>query len=302
LGELLKDHRARPGAARFGMVVQGGGMRGVYSMGALAALEDAGFRTAFDVVVGSSAGAINAAKFVAGQANEAVTIYVDHLSTRKFINPLRVWRIVDVDYMVDDVLKRSFPLNHDALRSSPTLLELVLTDAETALPVTVTNRDPLDDMYEALRATAALPSLYNRRVRLGDRLYVDGGVADSLPLDRALIQRVTHLVALVTRGRGFRARAHGPLFRGLMRMATVGQSRAVRDAVGRADTRFNAAIEALENPHERMAGVATWCVWPSDVGNLVALASSDKARLRDCAEMGRMDMEAVLGELPHRFR
>jgi predicted acylesterase/phospholipase RssA len=71
---------------RRALVVQGGGMRGVYSMAALAALSEAGHRDAFDVIVGSSAGAINAAYFLAGQADEAVDLYVDQLSNRNFVS------------------------------------------------------------------------------------------------------------------------------------------------------------------------------------------------------------------------
>lgn len=294
LAELLRNHRGGTGGSRYGMVVQGGGMRGVYSMGALTALEDAGLRTAFDVVVGSSAGAVNGAYFLAGQAHEAVAIYVDHLSDKRFINPLRPWRVVDIDYMVDDVMKRAVALRVDALRSSPTLLEIVLTDAGTAKAAAVTNRDAELDMYEVIRATAALPGLYNRRVRVADRLYVDGGVADSLPVGRALDHGVSHLLALLTRVRGFRQRDHGPLLRAATRVATIGQSGAVRDVVGRPDTRFNAAADALERPDALLPGVTTWSVWPSDAQLLAGRTTSDKRRLRASAEMGRRDMFAVL--------
>ena len=59
LRERLEAKGERDGT--IALVVQGGGMRGVYSMGALAALEEEGLADAFDVVVGSSAGAINGA-------------------------------------------------------------------------------------------------------------------------------------------------------------------------------------------------------------------------------------------------
>jgi predicted acylesterase/phospholipase RssA len=86
-----------------GLVVQGGGMRGVYSMAALAAFEEMGWTRCFDHVAGASAGAMNGAHFITGQAGYGVETYIDHLSNRKFIDFLRLKKLVDLDYMIDDL-------------------------------------------------------------------------------------------------------------------------------------------------------------------------------------------------------
>ena len=86
-GGTIRDYLlTRSGELRLGLVVQGGGMRGVYSMGALAALEEAGLRESFDIVTGSSSGAINAAYFLAGQADEAVDLYLRYLNSRECVH------------------------------------------------------------------------------------------------------------------------------------------------------------------------------------------------------------------------
>jgi predicted patatin/cPLA2 family phospholipase len=167
----------RPREPQFGLVVQGGGMRGVYSMGALAALEEAGLTQAFDIVVGSSSGAINAAYFLAGQADEAINLYLRHLNSREFINIARLWRIVNVDFAIDTAMKRHRPLKMEALRGSPSLLEIIVVNAETGRPEVITSRDDHYELYEVLRATAALPGLYNKKVQLGGARYVDGGLS-----------------------------------------------------------------------------------------------------------------------------
>ena len=79
-------------------------MRGTYSMGALMALEEAGLGKAFDHVVGSSAGAINGAYLLAEQAKLAVTVYLDDISNKKFVDFWRLSKVVDIDYLVDEVL------------------------------------------------------------------------------------------------------------------------------------------------------------------------------------------------------
>lgn len=278
---------------RTALVVQGGGMRGVYSMGALTALEDHGLRRSFDLIIGSSAGAINAAYFLTGQAHGAVDVYVEYLSNRHFVNPWRINKIVDIDYLVDHALRKCLPIDVTALRESASELQIVLTDADTAGARVVSNRDPDFDFYEIVRATAALPALYNRRIPLGDRYYVDGGTADSVPVVRAAEWGAKEVLAVLTRSSGYRRLGHGPVYQTIASLMARGQSKAIRSRLGRADVPFNDAMDLLEGKSKR-DGLTCWSVWPSDKEELVSRTTFDKIRLRECAAMGRRDMEAVL--------
>ena len=64
-------------------------MRGVVSSGMVAGLEYLGLLPAFDVIYGTSAGAINGAYFVAGQAAYGTSIYYEDINNPQFMNPLR---------------------------------------------------------------------------------------------------------------------------------------------------------------------------------------------------------------------
>jgi predicted patatin/cPLA2 family phospholipase len=108
---LEQKRRGHSGIDTIGLVVQGGGMRGVYSMGALAALEEMGFGQCFDHVAGSSAGALNGAYFITGQASYGVETYIHYLSKKSFVNPLRLKKVVDIDYLVDYIGKKARPLH-----------------------------------------------------------------------------------------------------------------------------------------------------------------------------------------------
>jgi predicted patatin/cPLA2 family phospholipase len=293
--DFLRGNRLSTGSDRrkVALVVQGGGMRGVYSMGALAELEDRSLSDAFDVVIGASAGAVNSAFLLAGQANEGVRIYVDMLSSRKFVFPLRFWKIVDIDYFVDTVLKRLAPLNVQALHASPTLLQVILTDADTGGAAIFTNREEGYDFFEVVRATAALPSLYNKRIPLGDNWYVDGGIADSVPVLRAADSGATEVLAVVTRESGFRRAESSRRYRFIARLMARGQSYTVRRKLGAEDTLFNQSMDLLEGLSSR-PGFTSWCVRPSGRERLVGRTTSNKAKLLDCANMGREDMRRVL--------
>ena len=100
--------------ARIALAVEGGAMRGVVSAGMVSALEHLGMTHAFDAVYGSSAGAINGAYFLAGQANLGTTIYSEDINNRRFIDmrrPLTGRPIVDLGFLIDDVATRLKPLD-----------------------------------------------------------------------------------------------------------------------------------------------------------------------------------------------
>jgi predicted patatin/cPLA2 family phospholipase len=295
LGDYLAGvGRGQDGASKPALIVQGGGLRGIYSMSALATLEELGLRDSFSFVIGSSAGAINGAYFLAGQAREGVGIYVDDLSNRHFISPLRFWKIVDVDYMVDVALKQRHPLDIDAMLAAPAPLYTVLTDAETAQAAVVSNRDPEIDIYEAFRATGALPVLYNRRVLVGDRRYIDGGIAEQVPLAEAIRRGASEALVILTRGAGHRRVDRSPVYRAGARLLSFGQSRAIRAKVGVVDEVYNAAMETLEAKNGTHTSCTTWSLWPSDLQQLVGRTTKDVAALRACAELARTDMMALL--------
>jgi len=89
---------------KLALVIEGGGMRGVISAGSLLALDLLGFRELFDEIYATSAGGVNAAYFLSGQGKLGMTVYFDDIANRRFINPWRLFKIVDVDYAVSDSL------------------------------------------------------------------------------------------------------------------------------------------------------------------------------------------------------
>src|SRR5215471_14383302 len=122
--EILHARKARGSraphgdGARVALCVEGGAMRGVISAGMVSALEALGLTHAFDAVYGSSAGAINAAYFVAGQARLGTTIYFEDINNRHFIDLRRTLLgrpIVDLGFLLDDVVERRKRLDCDAL-------------------------------------------------------------------------------------------------------------------------------------------------------------------------------------------
>jgi predicted patatin/cPLA2 family phospholipase len=177
LYDILEQHKKSKADKRvFGLVLQGGGMRAAYAAGAVVPLIQYEFTNAFEHVVGSSAGAINGAYFI-DKHLETKDAYMYDLSNKNFVNLLRSEKKIDIDYAVDTVLKQKYPLNISNLNRAHAKLHTVLTDAKTGKLVVISDHKKFAEIYEELRATAAIPILYDKSVIVGGTYYVDGGVA-----------------------------------------------------------------------------------------------------------------------------
>ncbi len=200
-----RDGVGTPGS-KLALVVEGGGMRGVYSGGALLALEQLGFGAVFDEVYAESAGAINASYFLAGQTHLGIRIYLEELQTLLFINPFRTAAILDIDYVVDVVLKQRKPLAVDAVCASPSDFFIAITNASDGSARLVDVKREGLPLLRLLKATAAIVPLYNRVVLVEGRPYVDGGISNPIPIQSALDAGCTHLLVLLTRPPEFEMR------------------------------------------------------------------------------------------------
>ena len=251
---LDQKRRGLVGTETIGLVVQGGGMRGVYSMGALAALEEMGFNHCFDHVAGSSAGALNGAYFLTGQASYGVETYIHYLSKKSFVNPFRLKKMVDIDYLVDHIGKKARPLHLHKLLSSSTMLHISLTESSHAQTHYVTNRTPDIDIWEAFRATAAIPLLYNKSVKVGDGHYVDGSLSARIPVRRVVEFGCHYVVVILTMPHSHRITSTHTWLQSLTWPATRHYSPALRQAFFGEDLTYNTTKADLSCGNPQISG------------------------------------------------
>jgi len=285
-----------------GLVVQGGGMRGIYSAGAMSALADAGMAGSYAHIFASSSGAINAAYLMSGQTDLVAAGYADHLNrSSPFIRYWRLNKIVDIDYLVDNILRHSeSPLDVKAVIESPSILHVVVTDMYTAEPVEVTSKDvggwdsSGNLMYELFRATSALPLIYGRVVEIDGRKYVDGGVSDAIPLVRAIEAGCTDITVVTTRNLNFGRHKKSGITRVLGTLALVSHPRALRRKLLDEDKLFNKTMNLLQDPTEVADKIRITVVAPSDESRLAGRTTRGRDKLWDCAQMARQDVFRAL--------
>lgn len=178
------------------LVVQGGGMRGVFSAGSLIALEKLGFSEAFDCIYGASSGAMNAAYFLSQQTSFGTSIYYENINNSKFINLLRVNKIVDIDYLFDEILTKIKPLDTYKVVNSKTPLYFYGTDIETGAATKFTSKSK--NILKLLKASCALPVYYNRPVFVKKKGYIDGGISKAIPIEEVIEGGCTDILVLLT--------------------------------------------------------------------------------------------------------
>ncbi|PNW78748.1 hypothetical protein CHLRE_09g388763v5 [Chlamydomonas reinhardtii] len=195
---------ARRDGARLGLVVEGGGMRGCISGAMLMALHDLGISQVFDVVYGASAGAINATYFLTGQRNGLRIYHEDLTQGTAFLDFRNLFSssgapVMNVDFLIDQVMNTSKPLDWDGVLTSPAPLKVVASCLDSLQPVIISDFADRAELAEALKATAAVPQIAGPPRQLRGRQLVDAAVFEPVPVPSAIRDGCTHVLVLCTR-------------------------------------------------------------------------------------------------------
>ena len=106
--------------------------------------------------------------------------------------------MVSLDHLMDHILVNCKPLPWDQLRDCPIPVRVIATAADD-LSAHVLQPKTIEEWQLAMRATSTIPVLAGPPVRLAGRDWIDGSVAEPLPVLRALADGATHVLALVNR-------------------------------------------------------------------------------------------------------
>jgi len=240
----LKMENSEPDAPRkTALIVEGGAMRGAWAAGVLAYLQERG-RRQYDFVYAASSGACSAAYFVADMWEPGLTIWRELACTvvRKS-NLLRRKPIIDLAYLVDHVIRQRVPLSVEALQKAPTQFFIVLTDCHTAEPVYFHVCD--DRVFAALRATSSMALATRGFDYVDGQPYADGGVADPIPLRRAIQDGATDITVVLTHNPGFRLKA---IPRWMGKLAYPNFPNVAKVWTAQQNVHYNAALELMNRP------------------------------------------------------
>lgn len=188
---------------RFGLVLEGGAMRGLFTMGVL----DTFLRNDIVIpnVVGVSAGAAFGCNYKSGQIGRALRYNLKYCRDKRYCS---VWSLLKTgDLFGADFCYKTLPFELDpfdceAFNSSPIRFWVVCTDALSGKPVYHRIDRVDDDCMEWIRASASMP-MVSRPVTVGGYTLLDGGMSDSIPLKFSVDRGIPKNVVILTQPRDY---------------------------------------------------------------------------------------------------
>lgn len=229
-----------------GLVLEGGGMRGVFTCGVLDNFMDRGIR--FPYTIGVSAGACNGLSYMSGQRGRAKFCNIDLLEKYHYIGLrylLKKRNIMDFDLLFRDFPERILPYDYETYFHCPERYVMVTTNCLTGEANYFEEKRSKERVIDIVRASSSLPFVCP--IAYVDKIpMLDGGIVDSIPLLRARRDGFTNNVVVLTRNRGYRKKIQGtkvPPF-------IYRKYPALRAAINRRSVLYNGQLELVERLEE----------------------------------------------------
>ncbi|WP_264738248.1 patatin family protein [Cytobacillus firmus] len=186
-----------------GLVLEGGGMRGVYTAGILEYFLEQDL--CFPYVIGVSAGACNAASYLSKQKGRNRIVNVDYVTDPRYIswrNYFKSRQFFGMDFIFDEIPNKLVPYHYDEFYKNESEFVIGTTDCHTGKPVYFSKKDYGKDMLKVLKASSSLPFIAPE-VDFNSRVLLDGGISDPIPIKKAQQDGFKKNIVILTRNRGY---------------------------------------------------------------------------------------------------
>ncbi len=240
----------KPIHKKFGLVIQGGTLRSIFTAGVLDAFISLKYNP-FRYVIGVSGGAMCMVYYITKQYNTTYKIMHELASDDKFMNWLNMFSeegYLNLSYL-DQFTQKKYPLDLKVLNKKARIvkIEIVSTSMDDGSPVYLSAKG--DSWYKYLRASATIPFLTKGQCVIDNLKLMDGGWSDPIPIKRAIDQKCTDIVVVRTQPKFHREKwSYFGMFGGYWHRNTPGLSKRFND-----DYMFyNEIADFLEKEHDNV--------------------------------------------------
>ena len=190
-----------------GLVLEGGASRTYYTCGILDRMLDDNIAT--DYVIGTSAGIANGVSYISKQRGRNYIIGTQYLQDKRYMGMKHLLLkksgcYYNLDFVFDEIPNKLLPFDYDAFAEFKGAVVAAVTNIETGAAEYL-DVSRYDRKCMALRASCALPILF-KPIEVDGKLYMDGGICDSIPIDHALSSGCEKAVVILTQPRDYRKR------------------------------------------------------------------------------------------------
>ena len=264
-----------------GLVLEGGGMRGLYTCGVLEFFMEKDLD--FKYIIGVSAGACNAASYISKQKGRNIQVNIGFLDDWRYMslrNFLHEKSFFGMDFIFNEIPNKLVPFDYETFRNSPCEFLVGATDCRTGKTVYF-NKNDLGEGLDALRASSSLPFL-SPIVRFKGYELLDGGIADSIPIAKSMEDGNDKNIVVLTRNKGYRK---SPVRFGKIIKLKYRNYPFLIEAILNRYRKYNETLEAIE----KLEGKGKAMIIRPSVKMKVDRLERNPARLRELFKNGYKD-------------
>ena len=189
------------------LILEGGGLRGIYTAGVLDAFMKNKIKV--DTVIGVSAGALFGINYLSNQRGRVIRYNLDNIKNKNYMgisSLIRTGNIMNKDFCFDKLIYETDPFDFDTFNKSKTDFYCVVTNVVTGKPEYI-KIDDIENQLEYLRASGSMP-VVSRIVHIRGKEYLDGGISDSVPIKWGLKNGYKKIIVVETRPKDYRKKKH----------------------------------------------------------------------------------------------
>lgn len=275
-----------------GLILEGGAMRGMFTCGVMDVMMENGI--VFDGGVGVSAGAAFGVNYKSKQIGRAIRYNTKFCADKRyggFHSLLTTGNIYNTEFCYREVPLKHDPFDYDAYRANPMEFYVVCTDVKTGRAVYHKYEGQEESGLDWIRASASMP-LVSQMVEIDGRKYLDGALADSIPIRFFEGAGYNRNVVILTRPRYYTMKR----FR-MMPLVRV-TYRTYPDLVAAIENRHRVYNQTLAYISQ-MERAGKLLVIRPDSALPVSRVEKDPEKLRQAYEIGRQTARARLDEIRH---
>lgn len=274
-----------------GLVLEGGGMKGIYTAGVLDFFLDKGLE--FSSIYGVSAGAVHMCSYISGQRGRARDVGIDYLDSRHYCSLESL--IVTGNFFNESMCYHTipdylYPYDHEAFMRYEGKAYGVVTNIQTGKAEYLRLRDMKKDI-DVIRASASLP-LVSRTVKINGKPYLDGGLGDSIPIQKAIMDGNRKNVVVMTKQIGFRRKPIDAAYLALLKICYVRYPK-VAELIKNRHIAYNECLDYIDRLEKKGQ---IFVIRPQKANN-VGRIDRNKEKMQALYEEGYADAQARYEEL-----
>ncbi len=272
-----------------GLVLEGGGMKGVYTAGVLDFFLDKGID--FSSAYGVSAGSCCMCSYLSKQRGRALALNVDYLKDKNYCSVyslLTTGDLFNVDMCYRQIPDELNPFDYETYEKYTGKAYAVATNIVTGRPEYFRLRDLHKDIIK-VRASSSLP-LVSRNVEIDGKLYLDGGISDAIPLQKSVMDGNRKNVVVMTKEVGYVRKPSSQL--GLIKMRYLKYPK-VHELMAERHINYNRQLEYIDRLQKNGQAFVIRPQKASDVSRV----EKDARKLRMLYQQGYDDAAACYEDL-----